>query len=98
MSSNRQRFAALERTAMFFLELGRVPTEKEYRQMGAVPVRIATMRTYFKKWEKMVFMIETHQPKIWAELQKLKAPKVVATKVEKPVKPVKPFKAAVKDK
>ena len=107
MGSMRQRGSVLEAVSMVMLEEGRVLTKHDYEHMKTrTPVRAGIVLNHFGSWSRMLSIMETNLPEVWAQI-KLKEnpppkPKPVPPKVPKPapkaaVKPaIKP--AVIKDK
>ena len=66
--SLRQKRNLTEKLGMFFLEQGRILTEKEFRLFGQGPVRYAEIKKFYGTWYKAVDGIKIHCPGIWDEL------------------------------
>jgi hypothetical protein len=107
MGSMRQRGSVLEAVSMVMLEEGKVLSKHDYEHMKTrTPVRAGIVLNHFGSWSRMLNIMETNLPEVWAQI-KLKEnpppkPKPVPPKVPKPapkaaVKPaIKP--AVIKDK
>ena len=107
MGSMRQRGKVLEAVSMVMLEEGKVLTKRDYEHMETrTPVRAGIILNHFGSWSRMLGIMETNLPEVWAQI-KLKEnpppkPKPVPPKAPKPapkaaVKPaIKP--AVIKDK
>lgn len=91
----------LKDIAITMLEEGKVLTEFEYRELENPTVRYRSIRRVFSRWPRVVSLLETEMPEVWAELTEEKKPapiapkptpkaKPVAPKVKKPVVPKKP--------
>ena len=96
MGSMRQRGKVLEAVSMVMLEEGKVLTKRDYEHMETrTPVRAGIVLNHFGSWSRMLSIMETNLPEVWAQI-KLKEnpppkPKPVPPKAPKPAP-----KAAVK--
>jgi len=96
MGSMRQRGKVLEAVSMVMLEEGKVLTKHDYEHMETrTPVRAGIVLNHFGSWSRMLSIMETNLPEVWAQI-KLKEnpppkPKPVPPKAPKPAP-----KAAVK--
>jgi len=96
MGSMRQRGKVLEAVSMVMLEEGKVLTKHDYEHMETrTPVRAGIILNHFGSWSRMLAIMETNLPEVWAQI-KLKEnpppkPKPVPPKAPKPAP-----KAAVK--
>tara|TARA_B100000780_G_scaffold82374_1_gene56224 strand:- start:967 stop:1281 length:315 start_codon:yes stop_codon:yes gene_type:complete len=96
MGSMRQRGKVLEAVSMVMLEEGKVLTKHDYEHMETrTPVRAGIVLNHFGSWSRMLGIMETNLPEVWAQI-KLKEnpppkPKPVPPKAPKPAP-----KAAVK--
>ena len=96
MGSMRQRGKVLEAVSMVMLEEGKVLTKRDYEHMKTrTPVRAGIILNHFGSWSRMLGIMETNLPEVWAQI-KLKEnpppkPKPVPPKAPKPAP-----KAAVK--
>jgi len=96
MGSMRQRGKVLEAVSMVMLEEGKVLTKRDYEHMETrTPVRAGIVLNHFGSWSRMLAIMETNLPEVWAQI-KLKEnpppkPKPVPPKAPKPAP-----KAAVK--
>jgi len=96
MGSMRQRGKVLEAVSMIMLEEGKVLTKHDYEHMETrTPVRAGIVLNHFGSWSRMLAIMETNLPEVWAQI-KLKEnpppkPKPVPPKAPKPAP-----KAAVK--
>jgi len=96
MGSMRQRGKVLEAVSMIMLEEGKVLTKHDYEHMETrTPVRAGIVLNHFGSWSRMLSIMETNLPEVWAQI-KLKEnpppkPKPVPPKAPKPAP-----KAAVK--
>lgn len=96
MGSMRQRGKVLEAVSMVMLEEGKVLTKHDYEHMETrTPVRAGIILNHFGSWSRMLGIMETNLPEVWAQI-KLKEnpppkPKPVPPKAPKPAP-----KAAVK--
>jgi len=96
MGSMRQRGKVLEAVSMVMLEEGKVLTKHDYEHMETrTPVRAGIVLNHFGSWSRMLAIMETNLPEVWAQI-KLKEnpppkPKPVPPKAPKPAP-----KAAVK--
>ena len=105
MGSMRQRGSVLEAVSMVMLEEGRVLTKHDYEHMKTrTPVRAGIVLNHFGSWSRMLNIMETNLPEVWAQI-KLKEnpppkPKPVPPKAPKPKAAVKPAikPAVIKDK
>ena len=92
----RQRGKVLEAVSMVMLEEGKVLTKHDYEHMETrTPVRAGIVLNHFGSWSRMLSIMETNLPEVWAQI-KLKEnpppkPKPVPPKAPKPAP-----KAAVK--
>lgn len=92
----RQRGKVLEAVSMVMLEEGKVLTKHDYEHMETrTPVRAGIVLNHFGSWSRMLAIMETNLPEVWAQI-KLKEnpppkPKPVPPKAPKPAP-----KAAVK--
>ena len=92
----RQRGKVLEAVSMIMLEEGRVLTKHDYEHMETrTTVRAGIVLNHFGSWSRMLAIMETNLPEVWAQI-KLKEnpppkPKPVPPKAPKPAP-----KAAVK--
>ena len=92
----RQRGKVLEAVSMVMLEEGKVLTKRDYEHMETrTPVRAGIVLNHFGSWSRMLAIMETNLPEVWAQI-KLKEnpppkPKPVPPKAPKPAP-----KAAVK--
>ena len=92
----RQRGKVLEAVSMVMLEEGKVLTKRDYEHMETrTPVRAGIVLNHFGSWSRMLSIMETNLPEVWAQI-KLKEnpppkPKPVPPKAPKPAP-----KAAVK--
>ena len=92
----RQRGKVLEAVSMVMLEEGKVLTKHDYEHMETrTPVRAGIVLNHFGSWSRMLGIMETNLPEVWAQI-KLKEnpppkPKPVPPKAPKPAP-----KAAVK--
>ena len=83
---NKQRLDnAVNALAMYFLELGYVPTWVEYKRTRKVPLRVASLLNTFRDWNQAVANVHKFRPDVLAELEAPKvapkpAPKVTAKK------------------
>ena len=100
MGSMRQRGKVLEAVSMVMLEEGKVLTKHDYEHMETrTPVRAGIILNHFGSWSRMLGIMETNLPEVWAQI-KLKEnpppkPKPVPPKAPKPSPKPAP-KAAVK--
>jgi len=100
MGSMRQRGKVLEAVSMVMLEEGKVLTKHDYEHMETrTPVRAGIVLNHFGSWSRMLAIMETNLPEVWAQI-KLKEnpppkPKPVPPKAPKPSPKPAP-KAAVK--
>jgi len=100
MGSMRQRGKVLETVSMVMLEEGKVLTKHDYEHMETrTPVRAGIVLNHFGSWSRMLAIMETNLPEVWAQI-KLKEnpppkPKPVPPKAPKPSPKPAP-KAAVK--
>ena len=100
MGSMRQRGKVLEAVSMVMLEEGKVLTKRDYEHMETrTPVRAGIVLNHFGSWSRMLAIMETNLPEVWAQI-KLKEnpppkPKPVPPKAPKPSPKPAP-KAAVK--
>ena len=96
----RQRGKVLEAVSMVMLEEGKVLTKHDYEHMETrTPVRAGIVLNHFGSWSRMLAIMETNLPEVWAQI-KLKEnpppkPKPVPPKAPKPSPKPAP-KAAVK--
>ena len=96
----RQRGKVLEAVSMVMLEEGKVLTKHDYEHMETrTPVRAGIVLNHFGSWSRMLGIMETNLPEVWAQI-KLKEnpppkPKPVPPKAPKPSPKPAP-KAAVK--
>ena len=103
MGSIRRRDVALKAIAMHMLEHGKVLTKREYELMkGKAEVRAGTLMNMFGSWSRMLTIMESSLPEVWAEIKEKEnpKPKPVPPKVPKPAvkASVKPATAVKKDK
>ena len=96
MGSLRQRGKVLEAVSMVMLEEGKILTKREYEHIEKrTPIRAGLVLNFFGSWSRMLGILESSLPDVWAEI-KLKEnppppPKPVPPKAPKPAP-----KAAVK--
>jgi len=89
MGSMRQRGKVLEAVSMVMLEEGKVLTKHDYEHMETrTPVRAGIVLNHFGSWSRMLSIMETNLPEVWAQI-KLKEnpppkPKPVPPKAPKP--------------
>lgn len=89
MGSMRQRGKVLEAVSMVMLEEGKVLTKHDYEHMETrTPVRAGIVLNHFGSWSRMLAIMETNLPEVWAQI-KLKEnpppkPKPVPPKAPKP--------------
>ena len=89
MGSMRQRGKVLEAVSMVMLEEGKVLTKHDYEHMETrTPVRAGIVLNHFGSWSRMLGIMETNLPEVWAQI-KLKEnpppkPKPVPPKAPKP--------------
>jgi len=97
MGSIRQRNKALEAVAMVMLEQGKVLSRHDYEKLGNVPIRAGLALNFFGNWSRMLSIIESTLPEVWAEIKEKEnpTPKPVAPKPPKPA-PKAEGKPAVK--
>ena len=103
MGSIRRRDVALKAIAMHMLEHGKVLTKREYELMkGKAEVRVGTLMNMFGSWSRMLTIMESSLPEVWAEIKEKEnpKPKPLPPKVPKPAvkASVKPATAVKKDK
>ena len=85
----RQRGKVLEAVSMVMLEEGKVLTKHDYEHMETrTPVRAGIVLNHFGSWSRMLAIMETNLPEVWAQI-KLKEnpppkPKPVPPKAPKP--------------
>jgi len=99
--SIRRREVALKSLAMQMLEEGKILTKREYEMMRErTEVRAGTIMNMFGSWSRMLTVMESSLPEVWAEIKQKQNPKPVPPKVPKPVRKasVKPATAVKKDK
>lgn len=104
MGSMRQRGKVLEAVSMVMLEEGKVLTKRDYEHMETrTPVRAGIVLNHFGSWSRMLGIMETNLPEVWAQI-KLKEnpppkPKPVPPKAPKPAPKaaVKPASAVKED-
>lgn len=104
MGSMRQRGKVLEAVSMVMLEEGKVLTKHDYEHMETrTPVRAGIVLNHFGSWSRMLAIMETNLPEVWAQI-KLKEnpppkPKPVPPKAPKPAPKaaVKPASAVKED-
>tara|TARA_B100000768_G_scaffold180771_1_gene201630 strand:+ start:2258 stop:2572 length:315 start_codon:yes stop_codon:yes gene_type:complete len=104
MGSMRQRGKVLEAVSMVMLEEGKVLTKRDYEHMETrTPVRAGIVLNHFGSWSRMLAIMETNLPEVWAQI-KLKEnpppkPKPVPPKAPKPAPKaaVKPASAVKED-
>lgn len=104
MGSMRQRGKVLEAVSMVMLEEGKVLTKRDYEHMETrTPVRAGIILNHFGSWSRMLGIMETNLPEVWAQI-KLKEnpppkPKPVPPKAPKPAPKaaVKPASAVKED-
>ena len=90
MASIRRKIKGSSDLAMFFLELGKIPTEREYKKLRKVPLRLSTINSMYRKYNNMLEYVKNAQPDLWKEIENLNKPKVVEPKVVKPDPEVTP--------
>ena len=92
MGSSRQRNIALEAISMVMLEEGKILNKHEYEHIKTrTLIRAGTVLNLFGTWSRMLGIIETSFPEVWAEIKlKENPPKLVPPKAPKPKAAVKP--------
>lgn len=93
MVSARKRNTALEAISMIMLEKGKILDKHEYERMKErTPVRAGTILNLFGSWSRMLGIMESSFPKVWAEIKTKEnpPPKSISPKVPKPEVMVKP--------
>lgn len=83
--NNTRRDNAVNILAMYFLELGYVPTWFEYKRSRSVPLKVASVLNVFRDWNQAIATVYKLRPDVLAELEASKvapkpAPKVTAKK------------------
>lgn len=91
--NNIRRDNAVNTLAMYFLELGYVPTWFEYKRTRKVPLRVASLLAIFRDWNQAVATIHKLRPDV---LKELEAPKVAPKPAPKPAPKAAAKKPAVK--
>ena len=96
MGSIRKRGKVLEAVSMVMLEEGKVLTKREYEHIETrTPIRAGLVLNFFGSWTRMLSIMESSLPEVWAEIKKKENP----PPKPKPVPPKAPTpapKAAVK--
>lgn len=96
MGSLRQRGKVLEAVGMVMLEEGKILDKREYQQMETrTPVRTGIVLNHFGSWSRMLGILESTLPDVWAEI-KLKENPPPPPKPAPPKEPKPAPKAAVK--
>ena len=96
MGSMRQRGKVLEAVSMVMLEEGKVLTKRDYEHMETrTPVRAGIILNHFGSWSRMLGIMETNLPEVWAQI-KLKENPPPKPKPVPPTAPKPAPKAAVK--
>ena len=100
MGSLRQRGKVLEAVAMVMLEEGKVLNKREYEHIETrTPIRAGLVLNFFGSWSRMLSIMESSLPDVWAEIKKKEnpppKPKPVPPKAPKPA-PKAAVKPAVK--
>lgn len=74
--NNRRLDNAINMLAMYFLEIGYIPTWFEYKRSRSVPLRNAALLNIFRDWNQAVANVHKYRPDVLAELEASKvAPK-----------------------
>ena len=100
MGSLRQRGKVLEAVAMVMLEEGKVLNKREYEHIETrTPIRAGLVLNFFGSWSRMLSIMESSLPDVWAEIKKKEnpppKPKPAPPKAPKPA-PKAAVKPAVK--
>ena len=96
MGSLRQRGKVLEAVSMVMLEEGKVLTRHEYERIEIrTPVRAGIVMNHFGSWSRMLSIMESSLPEVWAEIKKKENPPP-KPKPAPPKEPKPAPKAAVK--
>ena len=85
--SIKRRDIALKAIAMQMLEEGKVLTKREYEMLrNRTEVRAGTLMNMFGSWSRMLTIMESSLPEVWAEIKEKEnpKPKPVPPKVPKP--------------
>ena len=85
--------ANVEKLAMYFLEIGKVPTWTEYQNdKYNIPIKVTSFGHVFTSWKQAVNLVRKTRPDVWVELHTTPKPEQVA----KPVAPKPAPKLSVK--
>ena len=85
--SIKRREVALKSLAMQMLEEGKILTKREYEMLrNRTEVRAGTLMNMFGSWSRMLTIMESSLPEVWAEIKEKEnpKPKPVPPKVPKP--------------
>ena len=91
--NNTRRDNTVNILAMYFLELGYVPTWFEYKRSRSVPLKVASVLNVFRDWNQAIATVYKLRPDVLAELE---APKVAPKVAPKPAPKVTAKKPVVK--
>lgn len=64
----RQKTVILEQLGKFMLEQGGVMDKVQYMEAKETPVRYSFIHTYFGTWGRMLSLLQTHNPELWAKI------------------------------
>ena len=89
----RQRKAIVRKLAEFFVQIGRVPTDRrDYGSIENGPVRVYQLTSYYGSWVSLLNAIELQEPELWAKIHAPK-PKAAPKPAPKPTVAPKPAPA-----
>ena len=75
MGSLRQRGKVLEAVSMVMLEEGKILTKREYEHIEKrTPIRAGLVLNFFGSWSRMLSILESSLPEVWAEIKKKENP------------------------
>ena len=100
MGSLRQRGKVLEAVSMVMLEEGKILSKREYEHIESrTPIRAGLILNFFGSWSRMLGIMQSSLPEVWAEIKKKEnpppKPKPAPPKAPKPA-PKAAVKPAVK--